>query len=363
MAWSKTLFFVPHEVPRADVLESISNALFNFDLEKPRRVMFSPEAMSARDGVHTFALGDNKPQSRRIHRGFFLDMLSHDFVVGFISREPEGDEEVFEVRGADPASSWLLCSRGPLLAGSVTDISVPLPQAGLSNAELVSAKPGSKAYLARTSAWGAIRIGAAQTGYRVALTGWNPTSILVWGPGGTLKNLGRTFADLMFAGLEPGDPYPRDTDTTKIGVSQPTSPPRPEQTPQLPTIDCMALENEVRAIMSDGGDLEEALRILDRVLAIHPAATHSLALRGMVLERLGRPELTDALRQRFLKGVESPGKGDVMFLTVIYPAQALVEHLIERGELDQARAVLQRATAALTPAYVHHLDPLRHRLS
>ncbi|APR81096.1 Hypothetical protein A7982_06443 [Minicystis rosea] len=135
--------------------------------------------------------------------------------------------------------------------------------------------------------------------------------------------------------------------------------------PPMDRDEALQLENQVRVILRDGGDLRDALARIDRVVAAYPRSTHGLALRAMVLSRLGQsPETERALAAAFEAGLAPPrAGGEASVITIVRPALDLANYLDAAGRRPDAVAVIDRALAVVPHEHATLLLQARERLT
>ncbi len=125
------------------------------------------------------------------------------------------------------------------------------------------------------------------------------------------------------------------------------------------------IENQVRATLRDGGDLQEALARIDRVVAAYPQGTHALALRGMVLQGLGpNPEAERALVASFQAGLANrQASGEATVITLVHPALDLASYLDAGGRRQEAAAVIAQAISVVPHEHAALLFKAREKLT
>jgi hypothetical protein len=308
------------------ILGTIADALNNFDLPPPTLIALSQAPAAARDGAHVFALGSARQEGRLLGRGFFMDCFADAFPVTFVGREEYDGTEVFEAHG--PQTIYLT-SRPGWLGGQV---------------DKVGAAASDRSAVAAGVAWSRLRASAATL---------DAARLFVWRDGQLWPVAPGPFVNL----IEPG--INADSDLWPIASAAPAT-----QAPRAPgmTLDqSMELLNDVGATLRQGGDLQQAKLTVERVLASFPRSDRALALRGMVLQKLGdHGGLEQALRAAFDEGVVSAPiqRGMARASTVGVAAQRLAEHLAGDGRAADAREVIERACQLLHP---DHAQALRAR--
>ncbi len=129
--------------------------------------------------------------------------------------------------------------------------------------------------------------------------------------------------------------------------------------------EALQIENQVRATLRDGGDLREALARIDRVVAAYPQGTHGLALRGMVLQRLGPNQETErALVASFQAGLANrQASGEATVITIVRPALDLANYLDAGGRRREAAAVIAQAISVVPHEHAALLYEAREKLT
>ena len=326
------LLYLPFAAfPEERLLALLAQGLAELDLSPPTRVLLSRRDRAAQEHLWTIALGAPEREGRTLGRGFFLDAYGD---AGIVFTGEGAGSQVFELRRGERATSLYLVSRDQLVAGDLDHLRPELPRDG---------------------SLGAVALGRAHTGLRAGPASLEGAVLLAF-DGRKLRPTSGGFVSLLDPGIEA------DHDLWPTGLRF-AARAAPAGAPPMTLDESMELLNRAGAILREGGDLQEAKAISERVLAAFPHGTRALALHAKVLERLGDEDLLPALIDTFEQGLAAHDhvRGAARKAGVGTPALRLAEHFLALGRPSEAVGVLDTALLVLHPAHTAELSALRAR--